>query len=192
MFSGALVLAILLGLATGGSLMRLAELRLRRPELAFLAVGLQIGISIGLARGIPWVVPWRFHLYVLAYCLLFVAVALNIRLPGIPVLGLGAALNCLVIVANGGRMPVSPAVLERVGLGRLIPGLAAGVVATHQLLGPETRLKWLADIFPLGPPYPRPAAFSIGDALIAAGLLWLVHWAMRPLPTGRERAKIKH
>src|SRR6185436_6934390 len=81
------VVAIVLGLALGGSVGRLAEIRLRAAWLFLAAVALPVD---GM--------PWRTHdtvasvLWIASYGLLVVAAVLNRRLTGVPVVAVGMCL----------------------------------------------------------------------------------------------------
>ena len=106
---------------------------------------------------------------------LLVFVWFNRTQPGFPILGLGLALNILVIVANGGWMPVSPQVVSTLfpdTHSSLIPGMRVGWSKDILLLPAETRLWWLSDCFLLPAWLPQRAAFSPGDILIAMGAFW--------------------
>ena len=102
---------------------------------------------------------------------------LNRRLPGMPILICGVALNLAVMAANSGFMPISPQTASRLvsedSLLDIQPGSRIG--AKDILLHPQdTRFEWLADRF-LTPTWsPYQAAFSLGDILIAFGAFWLL------------------
>ena len=98
---------------------------------------------------------------------------LNRRIPGIPILICGAALNLLVMASNSGFMPISPQTASRFVSEKILldiqPGSRFGV--KDILLHPQdTRFEWLADRF-LPPAWsPYQAAFSLGDVFIAIGV----------------------
>ena len=111
---------------------------------------------------------------------LLVFVWLNRRQPGFWILGMGLALNLLVISANGGLMPISPETVAQ-----LIPdhppdawqtGVRLGWSKDVILPSAGTNLWWLSDRFLLPAWFPQRVAFSIGDVLIALGAFWLL-WA---------------
>ena len=107
-------------------------------------------------------------IYVASTLMVMAALLRNLRLPGLAIIAVGAALNLVVIVANGGFMPSSAAVwLE-------LTGVAAVPVAHYSnvvLIGPETLLPFLGDVFVFPRPLPMATAFSIGDAVIALGAI---------------------
>jgi hypothetical protein len=93
----------------------------------------------------------------------------------------GNAVNLLVVAVNAGRMPV-PASLARLAGPRL---LHDGTLGQYVLLGPATRLGWLADIILLPGLAGRvfPQAYSPGDLVILVGLTATLFLATRP-PAG--------
>lgn len=92
--------------------------------------------------------------------------------PWLPVLFVGAALNGAVIAANGGRMPVSPSLFER--MGRPVPGsLLAGTDPRHVLAGSGTHLGWLGDRLFVHAGQ-LALILSVGDVLLAIGLAGFV------------------
>ena len=90
------------------------------------------------------------------------------RVRGIWLITAGAALNLLVIVVNGARMPVAPEFAVAL--------LRRGNVGQYTVMGSGTQLNLLGDWVSL---YPSPEVYSPGDVLIALGLAIVVFLAVR-------------
>jgi len=120
-------------------------------------------------------------IYVISTLAVLVALLRNLRLPGLAVIAVGAVLNLIPILTNGGYMPSSPDVW------RELTGVAAVPVAYYSnvtLIGPDTWFPFLGDVFVFPRPLPMATAFSLGDAVIAAGAVIFLVIAMRsPAPS---------
>jgi hypothetical protein len=168
----ALTLAFLVSLTRGGRVSNLAERPLRASWLLFAGVAIQAGVDLAAARGLLPDAGWSGWILLVSSQLLVVAfLVTNRRLPGVWLVATGLLLNVAVIAANR-AMPVDPAAIAALGLEgvEVAPG-------KHTLLTDETLLPWLADIIPL--PWLR-SIVSVGDLVLAAGLLPLTHGLLRP------------
>lgn len=116
--------------------------------------------------------------HLLSYTLLFIGYYFNRNTLGFKVIFVGTFLNFLVIMANGGRMPVSGESMISIGLIDNMIAIRDGHVITHALMGSETVFRYLGDIFVLPKPYPRPKIFSIGDAIMAVGVFLYIQEIM--------------
>jgi Family of unknown function (DUF5317) len=153
----------------GGRLGALVEVRLRHVWAIFAALGLEI-VAMELP-GLPD--RLRAALLILAYPVGAIFLAANWRVPGMPLIALGAACNLLAIAANGGVMPASPTALAAAGL----PVDAPGFQNSTALADP--RLGFLGDVFFIPASWPLSNVFSVGDVLIALGILWALHGICR-------------
>jgi hypothetical protein len=166
-----LVAALLIGLATGGHIGNLAQMRFRWPWFVLAVLVIREAMLLTPLNRIEGVQ----YVYVAAIAALIVWTAWHIRLvPGVWVVTAGAALNLVVILANGARMPVAPALA-----GVLVQ---RGHIGQYVLMSSNTNLNWLADW--IGFPWPVRGAYSPGDLLIAFGigivtLLAVVHPPIR-------------
>jgi hypothetical protein len=164
LLAGAL-LGLVAGLLSGGSLQNLAACRPRWALLVVAALGLK-----ELSLHGPFVTdrlgPWL--LTASSVALLAWTLRNLDRLPGIWLVASAIAMNLLAIAANGGRMPVAPALAHR-GPREL---LEHGSYGPYFLAGPDTRLAWLGDSIQLPGPVGGlfPQAYSPGDLLSFAGL----------------------
>ena len=105
----------------------------------------------------------------------------NLRLPGMWISCIGLGLNLMVILLNGGLMPIYPetvhhlypeATVDQVQSGERLGG-SKDVVMTKD----DIRLGWLADRFSTSNLFPTRYAFSLGDVLLALGIFWTL-WSM--------------
>lgn len=95
-------------------------------------------------------------------------------------ISLGFLLNFLVIIFNGGLMPISPDTVRK-----LLPGQDANWIIGQRLgygkdiiLTPEmTRFWFFSDRFVLPDWMKYHVAFSLGDVFIALGVVWLL-WTL--------------
>ncbi|MBI5876941.1 MAG: DUF5317 domain-containing protein [Chloroflexi bacterium] len=166
--------AVLLALARGGRLIRLAEVNLRWFPLLFVPLGLQLLIYTPLADRLA-LPDWMIRsTYLVSMLVAAVVVARNARLPGFALLLGGLLCNLAVIAANGGFMPVSESARALAGLPP-ITGSHNNVI----LMTEFTPLWFLGDLFPIPRVVPLANVFSIGDVLIALGAFGFIHAAMR-------------
>jgi hypothetical protein len=94
---------------------------------------------------------------------------LNRHLPGAKIFVLGLVLNLVVMVANGGWMPVTPETSSFVHPARIVEVHARPPSSKNIVLArSETKLWILSDIIRLALPWER-TAISIGDALLIVG-----------------------
>ncbi|MFN2544095.1 MAG: MFS transporter [Actinomycetota bacterium] len=149
-----------------GRLLALAGLRFRRAWLIPLALGLQVLITV-LWTGSQ--TQLHDFLHVSSYALAALFLVFNRRIPGIWLIALGAALNVLAIVSNGGVMPASPHALALAGLPSATPGFSnsAAVVSPH--------LAFLGDVFAIPRSWPLSNVFSVGDVCVALGCALMLH-----------------
>jgi hypothetical protein len=117
---------------------------------------------------------------VFSQILLLVFAGKNLHLPGMSVLMVGLGCNLIVILSNGGFMPLASETAARLVDHNVMNGLTVGSrlgKASKDILMPESQilLPWLADRFvspQLSSSYR--AVFSLGDVFIAAGVFWML------------------
>lgn len=127
---------------------------------------LQAGL-ITFASGQTW---WQMVLLNVSQLALIFLFLLNRHVPGAKLFALGIALNVLVMLANGGWMPVTPEMTHFVHPDRPVveeirPSLSKNIILSRS----ETHLWILSDIIPVILPWRRNAV-SIGDIMLVAGV----------------------
>jgi len=122
--------------------------------------------------------PLAITALVLSQALPLVFVWVNRRQPGVRLLGAGLALNLLVIVLNGGFMPISPETLLAMDIqpDYWAVGQRLGLSKNFVQLVADTNFWFLSDWLLSPAWYPQKGAFSIGDVCASAGIFWVL-WA---------------
>lgn len=165
----ALVVGLLLGVVTGGSLSRLAALRFRwGPAVAAGLLAQVVLFSTPAGDALGGLAPW---VYVASNALVLAAVARNVAIRGLALVFAGGLSNAVAIVVNGGYMPVSEAALMAMGRAE-----RAGYSNSRFL--EDVRLAPLTDIFAMPTWLPGANVFSIGDVLIGVGAAAAIAIAM--------------
>jgi len=148
-------------------IVRLAALHLRGSTLALGAGLLQIVNALTHQH--------RLELLLVSAMLLAGFCWLNRRERGVMLVTVGIALNMVVMTANGGAMPISPATLARQTGLHITPGTALPSTKDIVLTDDTAKLAPLSDRLLLPAPLTPIAAWSIGDVFLLSGvarLLW--------------------
>jgi hypothetical protein len=169
----ALVIGLVAGMVTGGKLANLAHLSFRWPWFVLAALVVrEVTILSPFSR-----IEGVRYIYVAALAALIAWTVLHIRrLRGAWIVAIGAAVNLIVVIANGARMPVAPALA-----GSLVQ---RGHIGQYAVMGSGTNLNWLADW--IGVPGPLGGAYSPGDVVVALGIAAVAFFSTRqgpPAPT---------
>ncbi len=175
------------GVLMGGRAGRIAQVRARFWWLAPIALCVQTV----LINGFRDIGNDLFAATIMAtYVALVIIVIANRALPGARVMALGILLNLLVIVANGGLMPVSPEIIQRAGrfepwkVGNGLPGTRLTQSKDVLRLPEDTWFEFLADRYWTGLPGRLGSIFSIGDVVLLVGLCFFVVRVMTTVPDG--------
>jgi uncharacterized protein DUF5317 len=167
----AVPIGVVLGFLIGGRLERLSQIRFEWAWLAVVGLVIQVllfstrfGASLGNGVGEA--------IYVASTGMVLVAVWRNLAVPGLALVALGAIANLIAIVANGGVMPTTVEALTAAGLS-VEDGFSNSAVLADPALAP------LTDIFAIPAGLPFSNVFSIGDVLIALGIVLTIAIGMR-------------
>lgn len=176
-----LAIAVIASLLRGGRFHRLAKAPLEHVWLLFLGVGLQVAADVLVTAEVLEPTGSLSYGLLLASQLVVVAWVIgNWQLPGLVLVALGLLLNAIVMAANG-AMPVDPDAIA--ALGRDSSELVRG---KHIVMDDDTRLPWLADIWPVPP---LRSIISVGDVVLAAGLIPITHHLMTYRPPNERRRR---
>jgi hypothetical protein len=173
------LLAILVGSLRGGHVRNLVHLSIQHAWIPVVMFFLQFSIVLFPQGQSDLFLAFRPWVLITTYALLIAFLYLNRSLPGMKVILLGGMLNLVVILANGGFMPVTSEALERSGHLDLVVvhGEHEYVLGSKDIVLSEeqTRLKLLSDVVGIPEPFPVSATLSVGDIFIMAGAAWLAY-----------------
>ena len=182
MLIGGIALGLVLGLLAGGSVLNLGSIRLRRLGLLVVALALRIATEFLLNAGVGIVDTLRIPLFALSFGLLLAALWVNRGFPGFSLAFIGTASNAIVILVNGGYMPIWEPALNAAGM------TAADVQsAIHYVIPPPLDANFLLHLGPLADVIPIPVPLlanvaSIGDVFITIGLAFFLFAGVVRLP----------
>ena len=186
MLIGGIAFGLVLGLLLGGRLERLADIRLRFLPLLFLAVIIRFATEAMLGFGVEFADTLRVPLLGGAYGLLLFTLWHNRSYPGLALAFVGIASNGLVIMVNGGYMPVWEPAFTASGLPPELNSMLhiqiRGTGADFML-----RLVPLADVIPIPIPLVQNVA-SIGDLFLTAGLAFFLFATLMRTPAETQAA----
>ena len=168
---------LLIGRLTGGRVGNLEQVRLAWWPLALAGLLVQLVLFAGpVAEHVGAEGP---VLYVVSTLVVLVALLRNLALPGLAIIAVGAILNLVPVLANGGAMPSAPeAWLALNG----VAALPVSHFSNSVLIGPDTLFPFLGDVLVWPRPLPLANVFSIGDAVIAVGGVVFLVTGMRRSP----------
>src|SRR5436190_11338241 len=191
MLIGGIALGLVLGLFAGGDLLNLGSVRLRRLTLLLLAVFVRFGTELALNAGVPLVDSLRLPLLAGSFVLLLFALWPNRSYPGISLAFIGVLANALVIVVNGGYMPIWITSLE---IAALTP--ADVTSSLPYVLPPPLDANFLlhlgpfADVIPIPFPVIQNVA-SIGDMFLTFGLGFFLFAAVVRVPQELDEVQLE-
>ncbi|WP_246944168.1 DUF5317 domain-containing protein [Bacillus pinisoli] len=170
MFIDSIIIGIIIALIMGGSFQGLVNISLKHPWLIVVAFVLQF-LSI-------YIFPNQLLLAIIVSNTVLIAFSIfNIKFAGFKYMIIGILLNLLVMVVNGGRMPVDVEAAKVISPSD-VPALLAGEYGKHVALSENTHLNFLGDIFFLQYPYPRQIVISLGDIIFSLGVILFLHHVM--------------
>ena len=169
-----LALGVAGGLLLGGTPAALGEVRFRWWALAVGGLLFQVVLfAPSVAETVGDLGP---AFYVASTVAVLAALLRNIRQPWFRLIALGAGLNLLAIVANGGVMPADPAALAAAGLLDRSDAVFSNTAAV-----PHAAFAVLGDNLATPSWIPFANVLSIGDLLIGLGAAaWLATTMRRP------------
>ncbi len=180
----AIILGVIIGWLRKGRLKHLSRINLKGWPLILVAVLIQAAIWVDFTISFQYLNVFYSSLYILSFILLVMFFFIQGSQPGFVIIGLGILLNTLVISANEGMMPVDSTNLPSYVLEELASGEKSPF---HAAIDEDTRLEQLGDRIAV--PYDHNRLLSIGDIVLAAGVVILIQQNMVKRRPGRRWRK---
>jgi len=185
MLIGGILLGLVLGLLAGGRLRNLAEIQLRWTGLLVAALVLRFATEAALNAGIDIVETLRLPLLVAAFGVLLIPLWANRTYPGLILAFLGVLSNGLVILVNGGYMPIWEPALAYAGLTPADVTRSFHVIVEANAQDFVGRLLILGDVIPIPIPFIQ-NVYSLGDLFLGLGLAFFLFAGVVRVPTPIE------
>lgn len=167
----AIPIGVVVGLLLGGRIERLSQLQFAWAWLAVAGLAIQVVLfSTSIADTFPPGVGEA--IYVASTGMVLIAVWRNVAVPGLAIVAIGAISNLAAVVANAGVMPTTVEALRTAGM-------ATEEGFSNSAVLPDPALAPLTDIFAIPATLPLANVFSIGDVLIAVGIVVTIALGMR-------------
>lgn len=170
--------SLLVGKARGGKFSNISSGEIRGWYFIGASFLVEFSAVYLASKGIKLIIDAIPFIHLLSYILLFCGLFMNCDKYPFWIITAGVFLNFIVIMANGGQMPVSIETMEAIGIAENAAAIIRGRIVTHTPIVADTKLKFLADILSLPKFYPRPKVYSIGDVFMAVGVFIYVQHLM--------------
>jgi hypothetical protein len=174
MFIDGVVIGVIIALIMGGKLSNLLSISIKYSWLILIGFSIQFAAIFIFPDHLLMAIIIS-NVALLSFCYL------NRKQIGFNYMTIGILLNVIVMLANGGRMPVEPDAAKILSP-EDFPELVAGEYGKHVVISTETHLNFLGDIFFLNHPYPRPIIISIGDIILSIGIILFLYKSMVTRP----------
>lgn len=177
------VISLIVGKIRGGKLSNIGKIELKAWYLFIVGFVLEFASIYFSSQEVHYISNFIEEYFVFihgtSYVLILIALIINFKHKSMILVFIGTLLNFLVIILNGGQMPVSEAGLKSAGLLENLQMLIDKKVITHTLINETTKLEILGDIITIPKPYPLPKLISIGDIFLAIGIFLFLQKAMK-------------
>jgi hypothetical protein len=182
-----IIISFIVGFLRKGNLRALAQLKLMWGWIFPLLLIVELAV-FSLQNDSKFLGQISGYIYIVVYVLGLLFLFMNRKNPGFILILLGVFLNFLVMVLNGGRMPVSLDAASILPAGYL-DVFKGQLYAKHTALTESTKLGILGDIIPITDPYPRTQIISIGDIIMNIGAFLFIQYLMLRYPHSKNEKK---
>ena len=171
MFIEPTLISLIIAKLRGGRFKNLENVNIKAWYLFIIAALLQGILSIikyiDLAGLNQMILRYKIVIIGITYLLMIITALLNIKKNYMKIFLIGIILNLIVIMGNGGYMPVSLEGIKGIAQESVLPEREFDV--KHVAVTKDTKFVYLADIILLPRPYPLPKILSLGDIFLMLG-----------------------
>ncbi|RKP44775.1 hypothetical protein D7Z26_26245 [Cohnella endophytica] len=167
-----IVIGLIVGWIRAGwrnGLAALSQIRIRGGWIFPVLLLIQLGLY-SLHEKVQLIRDYNGYMFMVIYVAGLYMLWLNRKEKGFWWIFVGVGLNFLVMLLNGGKMPVSADAISVIDPTYAATLTDTAIASKHALLNDSTFLPFLADIIPLTLPYPRNLVISIGDVIMNFGI----------------------
>jgi hypothetical protein len=182
-FDGILI-SFIVGVLRKGNLRAFSQLNLKWGWVFPLLLVVQLAV-FSFQNNSEFLGQLSGSIYIVVYIVGLIFLFLNRKHPGFILIFIGVFLNFIVMVLNGGRMPVSVEAAAVLDPG-YIQALKESLYAKHTMLTSTTHLGFLGDVIPISDPYPRTQIISIGDIIMNIGIFFFIQYLMVKHPLAKR------
>jgi hypothetical protein len=188
---------IIIGLIVGwiragwsNGLIALSQIRIRGGWIFPALLVIQFGLY-SLHDKVKVVEDFNGYMFMVVYAAGLYMLWLNRKEKGFMWIFTGVLLNFIVMLVNGGKMPVSIDAIAVIDPTYAATLNADSLITKHEYLTDSTILPFLGDIIPLTLPYPRNLVISIGDVVMNFGIFIYLQQALMAHKLSTSFAKAK-
>lgn len=166
-----IIAALLVGLLLRGKIDRLADANIKGVWLIFVVLVVYVGMrKLAQYHLFGYLSMPRSMVKVGMFVVLSALAVANIRIAGAKLMLVGLVANLAAVASNGGMMPVSRRGIEIIAGKHFSELMATYPHVQNMVIGPDTKLAFLCDIFPFHWPYVvLTQLYSVGDLLTTIG-----------------------
>lgn len=179
-----IIISFIVGFLRKGNLRALAQLKLKWGWIFPLLLVVELAVFM-FQNDNKFLGQISGYIYIIVYVLGLLFLLMNRKNPGFILILIGVFLNFLVMVLNGGRMPVSVEAAAVLDPG-YIEALKESLYAKHMMLTSSSHLGFLGDVIPISAPYPRTQIISIGDIIMNIGIFFFIQYLMVHHPMAKK------
>lgn len=173
----AIILGIIIGLIRGGTFSRLGYINFRGSVFFLISLICYLMIVVMHIGNFEYNTNYYSIILLITYIFILIGLLVNIKMKHIIIIVIGCIMNLIVFITNNLSFPINS---EKVNL--LFKS------EYHQLLINNnirfyipvegSKLKYLANIIAINRPYLSPLILSVGDLIIALGIIILIQSTM--------------